>query len=181
MCTSMARPCGMVEGLKALEAGQTPVRTWLWTRRAERPYLMKCVVSLCLSPESIRTLDPLPSGGYEETFGNPDLKLESCGSAWVSLEDRRLPSGMGKPGAGCLFMVLEAQTLYGSSWALLFCTILGAGILSPKKAELILCVVFWTQIIAFFCLSIQVKHPLGLFSISKRYLFCLFFLSLTCL
>lgn len=64
----------------------------------------------------------------------------------------RLPSWIGKPGAGCLFVVLEAQTLHGASWALLLCTILGAGILSPKKAELTLYVVSSSQIIALFCL-----------------------------
>lgn len=151
----MPRPCGMVEGLKALEAAETPVRTWPWTHRAEWPYLMTFIVSL--SPESIRTLNSPPSGGYE-IFGSPDLNLWGCGSAWVSLENSRLPSLMGKPWAGCLFVVLEAQTLHDSSWALLFCTILGAGILSPKKAELILCVVFCSQIIAFFCLFLYLSE-----------------------
>ena len=118
---------------------------------------MTLVVSLCLSPESIRTLDPLPIGGYDKTSESPDLKLGSCGLAWVSLADRRLPSLMGKPRAECLLVVLEAPTLPGSSWALLLCTIFGASILSPRKAELILCAVFYSQIIAFFCLFLYLS------------------------
>lgn len=35
-------------------------------------------VSQCLSPESIRTLDPPPSGGCDETFGSPNLSLAGC-------------------------------------------------------------------------------------------------------
>ena len=53
-------------------------------------------------------------------------------------------------------------------------TILGAGILAPKKAAMIPGAAFCSQIILFVCLSIPIRHPLGLFSVWKRYLFCFF-------
>lgn len=83
--------------VKALEAGQPRVRMWPEINRAEWPYFMT-FVSQCLSPESIRKLDPQPGEGYEETFGSPDLNLVGGGPAWVSLGGRgRLPLLMEKP------------------------------------------------------------------------------------
>ena len=128
--------------VKTLEAGQTRVRMWPEMNRAEWPYFMT-FVSQCLPPESIRTLDPQPGEGYEETFGSPDLNLVGCGPAWVSLGGGgRLPLLMEKPWGGCLLVALEAQAFCGPPWALLLCTIFRAGILSPQKAEMVLCAVF---------------------------------------